>query len=165
MGWFSKTLCILLLMTNPFLQTVSRAEIASSIPHEYLRGEILDALSPEFMYRLNFFTDVQQYTYDNDWIATIGNFNEYIGEETYVLTEGTFCGAIDAPRSGTVQLQCGESVGAIATEPSICYYELIVTDPLLCISPSPPPPSRAAPERRAGTRPAPASRPRSTSAG
>ena len=132
MRWFTKTFYTLLLLFNPYLAN-------ASLPHEYLRGSHLDAYAGDFHYRLNFFIDVKQYGYGQEWIADIGNFNQYIGDNMYTLTDGTYCGVINAPRSGTIQLHCGQQLSATASEPSICYYELTVTDPSLCVSPSPPP--------------------------
>jgi len=103
MGWILKTLTCVLLLLNPI-----KGAIITPTPHEYLRNTTLQAYGGDFKYRINFFNDVGQYSYDDVLVSTIGFFENYNkNDNIYRIEDGTYCEVINAPRSGSVSLSCG----------------------------------------------------------
>jgi hypothetical protein len=125
---FQKFLLGLFLLISPINSLIGD----SPTQHEFLRGTTIEA-NGNYKYKASFFDVVNQYSFSNSYVATIGYFDSYIEDDnSYYLSGGTYCGAINNYRTGKVFLQCSSSLSVTAIEPRTCYYEITFSSPDIC---------------------------------
>lgn len=88
-------------------------------------------------YTICFYDSVRQNAGGNTY--TIGSFTDYT-DNSFTLTGGTFCPAIDQYRSGNVNFQCASETSMLIQEPRICFYNFTLRMQEFCNYLPPPPP-------------------------
>jgi hypothetical protein len=73
---------------------------------------------------------------------SIGTFDGVKGAGTYSIAKGQLCPQTGADSGGALVVECGEGAAALSnvTEPTACFYEMVLQSPYAC-----PPPARANP--------------------
>jgi hypothetical protein len=73
---------------------------------------------------------------------------QYSHGGTYAISAGDMCGAINAPRSGSLTIACGAATSLTAVESFTCVYNYVLVTKKACQSP-PPLPAATVPTTRA----------------
>jgi len=79
------------------------------------------------------FHNVVQHLMNSTTTVLVGVFSGLSSDgKSILITEGTYCKQINAPRSATLTPRCGQAQAITAVQTNVCTYSFTLTDPRAC---------------------------------